>query len=269
MAQRELLAENLSLLCRGKNVAAICRSIGINRAQFNRYLSGQALPSERNVTKIAAYFGVQPTALFQDDAIGSSYQPDRQRLGILHEAMSLIGDERPSSLEPGLYFVTFGYPPDPKTVVRSVMIVEIKGNLTVFRRLTGFGERERTWWSLYGGNHIGIVLDRRRYLYFMSMSTFGNREPSLLAMEWTSTQVPVLVGHGTVLGTSDSLLVPAVITRCRPRMKLRTALRQCRAYNIDDADIESFVVDTLTEKGNELAHMLKPLDISIKIRPSS
>lgn len=41
-------------------MAEVCRQIGINRQQFNKYLSGQSCPSNRNLGRICAFFGVTP-----------------------------------------------------------------------------------------------------------------------------------------------------------------------------------------------------------------
>lgn len=40
------------------SVAEVCRRLGINRQQFNKYLSGQVRPSRYNMRKICDFFGV-------------------------------------------------------------------------------------------------------------------------------------------------------------------------------------------------------------------
>lgn len=59
--QTDDFAINLRLLCSTESsVSAICRQIGVNRQQFNKYLSGAARPSSANMRKIAVHFGVRP-----------------------------------------------------------------------------------------------------------------------------------------------------------------------------------------------------------------
>lgn len=65
-------AANLRHMCSFyPSVAHVCRSIGINRTQFNRYLSASGRPSRHMLTRICAFFGVTatdvhlPTAQFQ------------------------------------------------------------------------------------------------------------------------------------------------------------------------------------------------------------
>jgi len=40
------------------SISTVCRSIGINRQQFNKYLSGTHLPTPTNIKRIAQYFGL-------------------------------------------------------------------------------------------------------------------------------------------------------------------------------------------------------------------
>jgi transcriptional regulator with XRE-family HTH domain len=59
-AMREYFPANLQLLCRHyRSIAEVCRQLGINRAQFNKYLSGQSLPTPYNLKRICDFFGVE------------------------------------------------------------------------------------------------------------------------------------------------------------------------------------------------------------------
>ncbi|WP_417264468.1 helix-turn-helix domain-containing protein [Celeribacter sp.] len=63
----EQFSANLRLLCdREASISQVCRKIGINRQQFNKYLSGRHLPSSGNVRLIANHFGLSPELLFED-----------------------------------------------------------------------------------------------------------------------------------------------------------------------------------------------------------
>ena len=58
---------NLSLLCSYHNsIAEICRKLGINRQQFNKYLSGQTRPSRSNMRRICDFFGVSESEMLMD-----------------------------------------------------------------------------------------------------------------------------------------------------------------------------------------------------------
>lgn len=54
------LPKNLRLLCSyHKSIADVCRQLGVNRSQFNRYLSGETLPSLRLMRRMCDFFGVE------------------------------------------------------------------------------------------------------------------------------------------------------------------------------------------------------------------
>jgi transcriptional regulator with XRE-family HTH domain len=54
------LGTNLKLLCSHyRSIAEVCRKLAINRAQFNKYLSGQSQPTSYNRKRIGDFFGVE------------------------------------------------------------------------------------------------------------------------------------------------------------------------------------------------------------------
>ena len=61
----EQFAENLRLLCDYQpSVAEVCRRLGINRAQFNKYLSGKHIPSRNVLRRLCDFFGVEEYEVF-------------------------------------------------------------------------------------------------------------------------------------------------------------------------------------------------------------
>ena len=61
----ESFSENLRSLCAEHgNISKICREIGLNRQQFNRYLNGESLPSAHNLRRIARHFELSEAQLF-------------------------------------------------------------------------------------------------------------------------------------------------------------------------------------------------------------
>ncbi|MGV8935650.1 MAG: helix-turn-helix domain-containing protein [Allorhizobium sp.] len=59
MANRDAFSDNLRAACATRrSISEVCRDIGLNRQQFNRYLSGEARPSAHNLARIADFFGL-------------------------------------------------------------------------------------------------------------------------------------------------------------------------------------------------------------------
>jgi transcriptional regulator with XRE-family HTH domain len=65
-------ARELRLHCARKGtIAQLCKSTGINRQQFNKYLAGQILPNARTMRKICAYLGVSEAQLMGESQAGA------------------------------------------------------------------------------------------------------------------------------------------------------------------------------------------------------
>lgn len=55
----DVFIENLKTACATqRSISHICREVGINRQQFNRYINGETRPSPYNLARIAAFFGL-------------------------------------------------------------------------------------------------------------------------------------------------------------------------------------------------------------------
>ena len=60
-------AANLRFLCEQRgSITTVCKKIGLNRQQFNKYLSGLHLPSPQNMRLIANFFGLSVAIMFSD-----------------------------------------------------------------------------------------------------------------------------------------------------------------------------------------------------------
>lgn len=61
---RSMLGANLRQLSqRAVSISALCRELGINRTQYNRYLSGESFPRPDVLHRICSYFGVDARIL--------------------------------------------------------------------------------------------------------------------------------------------------------------------------------------------------------------
>ncbi|KID12553.1 XRE family transcriptional regulator [Rhodobacteraceae bacterium PD-2] len=63
---RSMLGANLRQLSRqAASISALCRELGINRTQYNRYLSGESFPRPDVLHRICTYFGVDARILLE------------------------------------------------------------------------------------------------------------------------------------------------------------------------------------------------------------
>ncbi|KNG94057.1 helix-turn-helix domain-containing protein [Pseudaestuariivita atlantica] len=80
---RNMLGENLRILCQdAPSISALCRELGINRTQFNRYLSGESFPRPDVLHRICQFFDVdarillEPVADMRQDESDVLHHPD-------------------------------------------------------------------------------------------------------------------------------------------------------------------------------------------------
>lgn len=102
---RSIFGRNLRLLISGAgSVSAVCSRLGINRTQFNRYLSGEAFPRPDVLHRICLYFGVDGRVLLEP--LSEIRKDQRLRNAIHLEGIAFGPDARPFDhylLPDGLY----------------------------------------------------------------------------------------------------------------------------------------------------------------------
>lgn len=74
---RNMFGANLRTLAEGyASISDLSRQLGINRTQFNRYLSGESFPRPDVLARICSFFGVDARVLLEPvDQIGSKQDP--------------------------------------------------------------------------------------------------------------------------------------------------------------------------------------------------
>jgi transcriptional regulator with XRE-family HTH domain len=137
------LGENLRLLCSHyRSIAEVCRKLGIHRAQFNKYLSGESRPTVHNLKKIGDFFGVEgyelglPGEQFsrligaRDSHLGATVRPDP-----LHTLLQPLR-ERSSDLSRycGYYFEYANCMSVPGTILLSLVHLHEDNGTFLFER---------------------------------------------------------------------------------------------------------------------------------------
>jgi len=269
MSLHVAFSENLARLCASKpSITAVCNAVKINRQQFGRYLSGRSLPHRANLRKICRYFGVSEGELFaESNARPSAALPaefaeidPQQSRAFLKQLFATPA----ASLNPGLYFVYFADPSHPGALMRSTMVLRRDGRHLTFRRLTAYIEPKNSYWSHFGSDHQGLVLERRQWIHFVGLNGMGDEEPTLLSVHYLPSSEPLLGGHAAILSPAGPGITAVVVTRCPPKMNLRTALRLSHAFTFDDPTIDPIIVDALEAECLKLVSALRPLDLGVR-----
>ena len=70
-----MFGANLRVLCKdAASISALCRNLGINRTQFNRYLAGESFPRPDVLHRICGHFGVDARILLEPVGSLKSHQ---------------------------------------------------------------------------------------------------------------------------------------------------------------------------------------------------
>lgn len=254
MSLRSNLARNLRALCEKGNVNAACRAMKINRQQFEKYLTGESLPSARSLEKMRAYFGVTEAELLADEI------PTKRKKASFEQrcadTIRPLWSEQSSSLKPGIYFIWLTVPFEPEQIVCAPVFIEREGEALTFRRLVGAAEpREKIWWHRVG-DHQGLVVERLGWIMFVGVNQRGTFEPSMIRATWIPLSLPVLGGHATITTHSGISFAAACIRPAPPNTSLRAAMRKSRSYDRNDPSIDGVTRMVLDQQKRELQDML-------------
>ena len=144
----KLFAANLREHCaRFASIAELCRLTGINRAQFNRYLSGQNLPNPSTMAKLCAVLAVPETTLF------ASQKTRSESLARLLPASS-----QPIDLPTGYYFLYTPLVGHTQDLLRILVKVTHDQNQVRFTRHTVFANGTAKGKRVTVGRHGGVVI---------------------------------------------------------------------------------------------------------------
>lgn len=253
-------AENLMTLCtRHGSIAAVCRDIGMNRQQFNKYLSGSAIPNPATLEKICAFFKVEPEVMFQHPKGFRGRRPSRgpDIAGILGElpldtlagVTESLAAMRETSLRPGCYLFYYPWPRNPRMCARAAMIVYKKNGFTFFTRLTKFralGQRQRYYLR---GRHDGIALESEGAKFLVAVSKKGFGEMSLVSIGVENTlNRDLLNGLALVMGPAANPMALRVTLQYRGSSDLkRETIAAAGILPMDDPSIGDEIRAALSE----------------------
>lgn len=139
------LAQNLRLLCSYyKSIAEVCRRLGINRPQFNRYLSGQHRPSANTLRRLCEFFGVDereillPHGQFQRivdvrPTVGANPEPMTHAI---QAHLDRLDKETRSDVDAylGYYYEYYQSMSAPGKVLQNLVCLERRDNRVVYQR---------------------------------------------------------------------------------------------------------------------------------------
>lgn len=244
--------ENLKLLCNHySSIAEVCRKIGINRTQFNKYLNGQVHPSKSNIRIICDFFGVEkfeimmPHDQFKQRVLPDSSAPSLpSNIAPFFEKTRELGRASSGTLTRYVgwyyeYYYSLGY---PGKVFRSLIEIKPGDNGLTYKRYERLipitKKKEQVTHCLYDG--ILTNLCDRIFLLDVESLTENEITQTILFPSYRS-QIKQL--HGLKLGVSSRSHRYPACTRVLydfigKSINFKSAFKHCGLYESDDVDVK-------------------------------
>lgn len=246
------LGRNLHYLCAHyRSVAEVCRRIDINRQQFNKYLSGSAVPSLHNLKRIGDFFGVEeselllahedfvqlvlrrPVGLDVPEVMRRFFQDSRQRLHSSRLAMERYL---------GLYHAHFLSPAWPDGILRSLYVITGDRQLTYAKAVERLAWRERARRDPFVHKYEGIAIyDENRLYLFDWQPRLSNIFSMTVLYPSVRSRVTFLNGIVTSVtgGVSRRPYSSKILFERLPDgTGFREALESCGVYRRDSKEVD-------------------------------
>lgn len=242
---------NLRLLCSYyPSIADVCRRLSINRAQFNRYLSGRYHPSHAALQRICHFFGVAAEdialphhdfrALVQTGQLNTEASPATLPWPNALVQRGSEGMERYI----GRYFELYHSMSRPGQLMRTLVCLEAREGGVVYQRT----ERMQT---TPGGRpchnrYVGTAVKLADRLFLVDHETLNGHEVTQTIL-FPSFQSQVTRLTGLKMGVADNsermpCCVRVVYQRLDERISLRKALTQCGLIPLDDPSLDDTLI---------------------------
>jgi transcriptional regulator with XRE-family HTH domain len=236
---RLIFATNLRRFSDAKgSVALVCRETGINRQQFNRYLSGQSLPGKRLLNVLTKYFDASEAQFFEN----ASDKPVA-----LLDSISVFSRNfhnkykynNPSMLLDGFYFIYHPTRNDIDYFNRGlVLISKNETNLTfTFYATSRNSDMPSRYVSHYRYDGFVTETDSVASLFGLSKYVPGSSY-LMLASRMSASEPRLLTGLSLSARPKDSICTRYIMEYANDPMPLRKMMRMCGTSRISDAKLD-------------------------------
>jgi transcriptional regulator with XRE-family HTH domain len=254
------IAANIRLLCEHHgSIAEVCRATGINRQQFNKYLSGRTLPHVITMRRLCDFFSVTEKQLFLDPAIFKQLVNGGNLVGspclssrcnsLLHEMTKGAADCLPQ----GLYYAYFPWLRDSSKTLRALLAVRKRGDLLTFKRFTRITNSNPEISYCVKSKHDGLVFERQGTIFLAALD--GRTQGGLSLMTFGRSAVGetgAFVGLALVLTAwGDPIASRVTLVSLPLNAKLWPSLNRCGVVDIHSNDIDSMTRETIVMPNTE------------------
>lgn len=247
-------SRNLRLACSfHPSIALVCRKLGLNRPQFNKYLSGATRPSAHTLQRICDFFGVEAYEIMLPHTRFAqilSVRPERTAQSTEKPWVAHIENLRSQSrggLDKylGYYFEYYYSMAFPGNVLRSLFYLYRNDDGVFYRRierLSQVGERG----SGYRCRYLGMALHLNERIFLADYESLtGNELTETILFPTYKSRVNRLTGLKIGVSAADRrepACARVVLEYLGHSIDRRGALRQCGLLPPDTSVIDPDVL---------------------------
>lgn len=240
---------NLRLLCSYyPSIAEVCRRLEINRAQFNRYLTGRYRPRHAAMGRLCAFFGVEEHELYlpHDDfrtlvQAGRTPRASSRAGGVGWPDELLERGREGMARYLGCYFEYYHSMSRPGHLIRTLVCLEEQESGIVYQRT----ERMQTPANSRPchNRYQGVVVRLADRIFLVDHETLNGHEVTQTIL-FPSFRSQVTRLTGLKLGVADNsermpCCVRVLYERLDEQVSLHQALSQCGLLAVDDPDLDA------------------------------
>ncbi len=247
--------QNLRFLCgRHASISEVCRNIGINRQQFNKYLSGNSRPSPRNLNRIAKYFRVNDGQLFlqHDEFVAKFEQPDfyfEQQFQTLFPSSS--GDLKRYLGYYYSYFYSLGYP--GKIVCSLICMYEFKDRIFTKSIEHLYDKQQQNQEDKFINKYTGIVSYSCNRIFIIDREILWGKAFNMTVL-YPTYQSHINYLHGLTIGCPTLGRIPScariAYAYLGKNINKRKALSQCGLFAQNDPSISQTIIKLIDNSKN-------------------
>jgi len=236
---QQTLSANLRHACSHLgSIAAVCRALGLNRTQFNRYLNASARPSAHILNRLCDHFGVEADELYAPPEQFARILAVRRRAPAPQAPLlDMIDTLRGASLPAlrayaGYYEVHYASMSAPGRVIRGISHLFQHGADLYHRRIEHFPETG--FKCRYAGTAV-LLQDR---IFIIDVETLTQNEIThTILLPSRRNRITRLSGLITGVSSDGARRVASarvVFDRLGERIDRRAALRRCAVLEPGD-----------------------------------
>jgi len=243
--------QNLRFLCgKHSSISKVCRDIGINRQQFNKYLSGISRPSQRNMNRICEYFKISEAQLYLSHQEFRSKYDQRPDFTFEQQFESIFpkssGDLKRYLGYYNSYFYSLGYP--GKIIRALVCMYQYKDRVFTRDIEHLYNKSDIPNEDKFINKYTGIAAYSCNRIFIMERETlWGNAFNMTILYPTYQSHIKFL--HGLSIGCATLGRIPScariAYVYLGKNIDKREQLSQCGLYNKDDKSIPETILNLI------------------------